>query len=154
MSASSWDRITPEGQKFFAEIDKLKELEVFVGYQSGDGSDENGVDIAQIAMWNEIGTSNMPSRPFLRKSVDENADKINAQCGKALKAVVTGGGAEQTLKQLGVFAVALVQAKIRDGSYAPNAPSTIAKKGSDKPLIDTGRMRQSTKYVIRKKGSG
>lgn len=48
----------------------------------------------------------------------------------------------------------LVQEKIESGSYEPNAPSTIRKKKSDKPLIDTGRMRQSVKYVIRKKGSG
>ena len=50
--------------------------------------------------------------------------------------------------------VGLVQEKIESGSYEPNAPSTIRKKKSDKPLIDTGRMRQSVKYVIRKKGSG
>ena len=153
MSASTWDRITPEGQKFFAEIDKLKSLEVFVGYQSGDAED-NGADVAQVAMWNELGTSHMPSRPFLRMSGDDNVDKINSMCQSSLKEVVNGGGAEQCLKKLGVFAVSLIQKKIEDGSFAPNAPSTIAKKGSDKPLIDTGRMRQSTKYVIRAKGSG
>lgn len=62
--------------------------------------------------------------------------------------------AEQSLKQIGVFGVGLVQEKIESGSYEPNAPSTIRKKKSDKPLIDTGKMRQSVKYVIRKKGSG
>lgn len=153
MSASAWDRITPEGQKFFAEIDKLKNQEVFVGYQSGDAED-NGADVAQVAAWNELGTAHMPSRPFLRMSVDDNPDKINSMCTAALKSVTSGGGAEACLKKLGVFAVSLVQKKIRDGSFAPNAPSTIAKKGSDKPLIDTGRMIQSTKYVIRAKGSG
>ena len=133
-----WDRLTPEGEKFFRQIDELQDKEVFVGFQAGKVTDDRGVDMAQIAMWNELGTSTAPSRPFLRKSVDENA----------------GGTAEQSLKQIGVFGVGLVQEKIESGSYEPNAPSTIRKKKSDKPLIDTGRMRQSVKYVIRKKGSG
>lgn len=90
----------------------------------------------------------------MRKSVDENADPINAMCAQQLKAITAGGTAEQSLKQIGVFGVGLVQEKIESGSYEPNAPSTIRKKKSDKPLIDTGRMRQSVKYVIRKKGSG
>lgn len=147
-----WDRLTPEGERFFKQIDELREKEVFVGFQSGEVTDDRGVDMAQIAMWNELGTSTAPSRPFLRMSVDENPDEITAMCGKQLKSIAEGGTAEQSLKQVGVFGVSLVQEKIGNGSFAPNAPSTIRKKGSDKPLIDTGRMRQSVKYVIRKKG--
>ena len=30
-----------------------------------------------------------------------------------------------------------------DGDWAPNAPSTIARKGSDAPMIDTGQLRSS-----------
>ena len=47
-----------------------------------------------------------------------------------------------------------MQDKITSGSFAPNAESTIKKKGSSKPLVDTGRMRKSVNYVIQKKGSG
>lgn len=150
--SGSWDRLTPEGEKFFKEIEELASKEVFIGYQAGEVTDDKGADIAQVAMWNELGTSTSPSRPFLRKSVDENQGKIHAMCGKQLRSITNGGTAEHTLKQLGVFGVGLVQEKIKDGSYVPNAPSTVRKKKSDKPLIDTGRMRQSTKYVIRKKG--
>lgn len=152
--SGGWDRLTPEGEKFFRQIKELKDKEVFVGYQAGEVLDDRGVDMAQIAMWNELGTSTAPSRPFLRKSVDENADTIRAMCTQQLKAVSSGGTAEQSLKQIGVFAVGLVQEKIESGSYEPNAPSTIRKKKSDKPLIDTGKMRQSVKYVVRKKGRG
>ena len=150
--SGGWDRLTPEGERFFAEIEKLKELQVFVGFQSGQVQDDKGVDIAQIAMFNELGTSTSPSRPFLRMSVDENEDKIRAMCGKNLKTLTSGGTAETILKQTGAFGVSLVQEKIGSGSFEPNAPSTIRKKGSDHPLIDTGRMRQSVKYVIKRKG--
>lgn len=147
-----YDRLTPEGKRFYAELKKLHEQEVFIGYQSGEVTDDKGVDMAQIAMFNELGTSDTPSRPFLRMSVDDNQDKINSMC-KSLAGEIAGGGtAEHTLKKLGAFGVSLVQEKIGNGTFAPNAPSTIKKKGSDKPLIDTGKMRQSVKYVIRKKG--
>lgn len=120
-----WDRLTPEGEKFFRQIDELQDKEVFVGFQAGKVADDRGVDMAQIAMWNELGTSTAPSRPFLRKSVDENADPINAMCAQQLKSITAGGTAEQSLKQIGVFGVGLVQEKIESGSYEPNAPSTM-----------------------------
>lgn len=146
--------MTPEGRKFLAEIEKLKILQVQVGYQAGEVTDDNGVDIANIAAFNELGTVTAPSRPFLRKSVDENASKIKAMCASQLQKLRDGATAEDILKTLGVFQKGLVQQKIVDGSFEPNAPSTIRKKHSDKPLIDTGRMRQSVNYVIKSKGEG
>ena len=150
--SGGWDRLTPEGQRFFAEIEKLKEQQVFVGFQAGQVADDRGVDMAQIAMFNELGTSTAPARPFLRDSVDENEDVIRDQCGKELKKLTTGATAETVLKRVGALGVRLVQEKIESGSFEPNAPSTIKKKGSDKPLIDTGRMRQSVKYVVKRRG--
>ena len=151
--SGGWDRLTPEGQRFFAEIEKLKEQQVFVGFQAGQVADDRGVDMAQIAMFNELGTSTAPARPFLRDSVDENEDVIRDQCGKELKKLTTGATAETVLKRVGALGVRLVQEKIGSGSFEPNAESTIRKKGSDKPLIDTGRMRQSVNFIIRRKGA-
>ena len=150
--SGGWERMTPEGQRFFAEIEKLKEQQVFVGFQAGQVADDRGVDMAQIAMFNELGTSTAPSRPFLRMSVDENEDKINTTCGRELESLKSGGTAETILRRVGALGVRLVQEKIGSGSFEPNAESTIRKKGSDKPLIDTGRMRQSVKYVIKRRG--
>ena len=150
--SGGWDRLTPEGERFFAQIEELKQNQVFVGFQAGQVADDRGVDMAQIAMFNELGTSTAPARPFLRDSVDENEDVIRDQCGKELKKLTTGATAETVLKRVGALGVRLVQEKIVSGSFKTNAPSTIRKKGSDKPLIDTGRMRQSVKYVVKKRG--
>lgn len=150
--SGGWDRMTPEGERFFAQIEELKRNQVFVGFQAGQVADDKGVDMAQIAMFNELGTSTAPARPFLRDSVDENEDVIRDQCGKELKKLTTGATAETVLKRVGALGVRLVQEKIESGSFEPNAPSTIKKKGSDKPLIDTGRMRQSVKYVVKRRG--
>ena len=142
--AGGHDRLTPEGRRFYAELEKLRSKRVFVGFQAGKVTDDRGVDMAQIAMFNELGTSEIPSRPFLRQTMEKNQDDIQD--------IAEGGTAEDALKQLGVYGKGLVQAQIREGTFKPNAPSTIRKKKSDKPLIDTGKMRQSVNYVIKQKG--
>lgn len=147
------DRITPEGRRFLGQIEQLKKLQVQVGFQAGAAADEDGVDIANIAMWNELGTSRSPARPFMRKSVDENKDKIKAMCARQLKRLAQGASAEDILEKIGVFQKGLIQRKIVDGTFEPNAASTIRKKGSSRPLIDTGRMRQSVNFIIRRKGA-
>lgn len=147
------DKLTPEGEALYAEIKKLKESIVRVGFQQGAAmDDETGEDICNIAAWNELGTSTTPSRPFMRDSVDNHAEQINAFLKKQIALLAKGATtAEQVLKAIGVYQKGLVQKEIVDGTFEPNAPSTIKRKGSDKPLIDTGKMRQSVNYVIEEK---
>ena len=148
------DRLTPEGQRFFRELAELKELEVRVGFQRGKSQEEDGTDMCDVAAFNELGTDHIPARPFIRQSVDDNESKINSFLKEEVKDFAQGKSAEQILKEIGIFQNDLMQDKITSGSFAPNAESTIKKKGSSKPLVDTGRMRQSVNYVIQKKGSG
>ena len=56
------------------------------------------------------------------------------------------------LKKIGVYLKGVVQKEIVDGDYAPNAESTIKRKKSDRPLIDSGYMRQSVSFFITPKG--
>lgn len=148
------DRITSEGRRFYAQIDELKKLQVHVGFQAGQDTEEDGIDVAGIAILNELGTSSTPARPFMRKSVDENSSKIKSMCATQLKRLVHGATARDVLEKIGVFQKGLIQQKIVNGTFEPNAPSTIRKKGSSRPLIDTGRMRQSVSYIVRRKGEG
>jgi hypothetical protein len=69
----------------------------------------------------------------------------------AVKDVSNGRKPKAALAEIGAQAVALMQKEVTDGGFAPNAPATTARKGSDMPLIDTGQMRQSVHYQIRKK---
>ena len=119
--------------------------------KTSEKGDPRKVDMCDIAMWNELGTRYMPSRPFLRMSVDENEAAITKFVSNCFREYIKGGSkmsAEDLLNRLGVFQVGLVQRKIRVGVYAALSPVTIAIKGSDRPLIDTGRMRQSVHYQI------
>ena len=154
MAVRITDRITPEGRRFERMLKELTELQVRVGFQHGEAAEDDGTDVCDVAAWNEFGTEHTPSRPFLSKSVDENEGKINDFLQSKKQDIVNGASAEQILKEIGIFQKDLIQEKIIEGSFAPNAPATIKKKGSSRPLIDTGRMRQSVNYVIQDKGSG
>lgn len=153
MSINITERLTSDGKKFEQMLKKLADKEVRIGFQKGEATEADGTDICDIAAWNELGTENMPARPFLRKSVDENTAKINGFLSGLKDDIVNGASAENVLEQIGIFQKDLIQEKITNGSYEPNAASTVKKKGSSKPLIDSGRMRQSVNYVIKKKGS-
>lgn len=155
MSGNATFRLNAAGQRLYKQINKLKEGQVFVGFPEGEathtGPNGESADMALIAAYNEFGTSTTPARPFLKQTIDGNKDKIKAMSEQTVKDIADGKSAEQCLKQLGAYGVKLVQETIANGSFEPNAPQTVKKKGSDKPLIDTGQMRQSVHYIIRKK---
>lgn len=152
MASRIRDTLTPEGQQFYQMLAELADKEVRIGFQHGEAAEDDGTDICDIAAWNELGTEHIPSRPFLRKSVDENEGKINQFLQAEVRSLASGKTAEALLNEIGNFQKSLVQEKITEGSFAPNAESTIRRKGSSKPLIDTGRMRQSVNYVVKRKG--
>ena len=153
MSVTVTDKVTADGKKLQKILKELADKEVRVGFQQGKATEEDGTDVCDIAAWNELGTVNMPSRPFLRMSVDDNSDKINSFMSAQKRSIINGEPADRILKKIGIFQKDLIQEKITEGSFAPNAPSTIKAKGSSKPLIDTGRMRQSVNFEIKQKGS-
>ena len=143
--------LTPEGKKYFRELKKMTDMEIQVGFQS-DQKYEDGTSIAQVAAVNEFGASDIPERPFMRQSFENHEGELQAACDAAQRLVSSGGSAEQALQQIGVVAKGLVQDEIVNGGFAPNAESTIKKKGSEQPLIDTGTMRQSVNFVVKRRG--
>lgn len=151
------DKITGAGREFFRQIAELQKLQVRVGYERGKNTktDEDGeeADYCDIALWNELGTDNgIPSRPFMKDSVDKNESFLNNACKAALQEISKGGTAEKILKDLGNMQKGLVRETIVRGDFVPNAPSTVKKKGSDKPLIDSGGLRKNVDFMICKKG--
>ena len=156
------DRTTPEGRKFYAELRKLAELECYGGFQGGvetakkrvDGQIvDTDVDLLDVAAFNELGTSRSPSRPFLRQSLDNHHPEIEAFFREKV-ALLTNGSttADQIMREMAVVLRGLIQDEIVEGDFTPNAPSTVKKKGSATPLVDTGHMRQSVLTIIDKTG--
>ncbi len=150
------DRMTVEGRRFFEQIEELKKLQVRVGIQAGEAQSDEGVDILDIAVWNEVGTDTIPARPFMRQSADGNKAAIEKMCKAQLQKIAQGETAENALKNIGNMQVGFIQDTItKSKAWAePNAESTKKKKGSDVPLVDTSRMQQSVHFVITPKGGG
>lgn len=146
------DEWTEEGKRFMKALRELGSLEVRVGYQHGKEQEDDGTDICDIAMFNELGTVNIPSRPFLRDSVDKHIPAINHMLAEQEKVLLSGGTAKEILNTVGLFQKDLIQTEIEQGDFIANAPETIRRKGSEKPLIDTGRLKNSVNYQIVKKG--
>lgn len=145
---------TADGDRIEAFIKELTSKQINVGFNEKSGSYEDGTTTAQVAAWNEYGTEHSPARPFMRQTIEKNEKQItsfiNAKAGAAIK---SGGSAAEVLNAIGAYTKGRMQKEIRDGDFTPNAPSTIARKGSSKPLIDTTHMRQNIVYVIKEKGT-
>lgn len=127
------------------------DTQVLVGVPTGAGSYEDGLTIATVAAVNEFGSADgkIPARPFLHPAIQEGAPMFRRIAELRLPDVIAGKeNLLKALHQMGTLGVSLVQEKITDIRTPPNAPSTIAKKGSSKPLIDTGALRQSIDYLI------
>lgn len=108
--------------------------------------------LAVIAAIHEFGLGDIPQRSFLRSAYDENLPMIDKMIQRVANGAVFGLGTNATLNQLGNVVQGMVQRKIVDGPFVPNSPATIKRKKSSKPLIDTGHLRQSIRYVIERKG--
>lgn len=96
----------------------------------------------------------IPARPFLRQGIANNQRKIENIMRQEVVGILTGGQtAERALKRIGLYVEGRIKKNFVEGEFAPNAKSTIRKKRSSRPLIDTGHLRQSIRYVIRAKGT-
>lgn len=96
----------------------------------------------------------IPARPVIEPAVVAagNKDPIAREIGASLKAQLDG---ERQIGLTKMRRAALAgQNAARSwftdprNSWAPNAPSTIRRKGSDRPLIDTGALRASIVGVV------
>lgn len=114
------------------------------------------IDNATILAIMEHGSpvKNIPPRPLLKPVLNKHKDKILEIFGKVYAMLLAGDeqGADRELDILAQRVQRWTQAFFtEDNGWAPNAPSTIRRKGSDKPLIDTGSLRQSIRGIFVKK---
>jgi hypothetical protein len=92
----------------------------------------------------------IPERSFMRSTFDENAATYRRVLMAGIRSVLDGQAiGASVLSLFGARYARDIQLKIRQGHFVPNAPSTVARKGSSRPLIDTGRMRNSIRWELR-----
>lgn len=108
-----------------------------------------GITVGDVATWNEFGLG-VPERSFLRAWYDETTAANRASFRKLWASVIKGDRTpEEVFSILGLKFTGDIQRRIVAGINPPNAPATIAAKGSSTPLISTGQLKSSISYEVR-----
>ena len=115
----------------------------------------NGAYIAEVAFWNEFGTfkngkKHIPPRPFMRNVTDDKA-KMERLAKIAKIEIEKGTEGEAIANTMGEVLVDMIKHSIQNGKFEPNAPSTIAQKGSSRPLIWNGDLLGSITFKVDKR---
>ena len=128
------------------------------------GPENNNIQFAQIAAWNEFGGINgedsavpgaiTPSRPFMRVYYIDELKNRNVQTvmGMIGRIAFAQGSVTTAMNTAGpVFTAALQETMMRLDS-PPNSETTIEMKGFDDPLYDTGQLIMNVEYKVSKRG--
>ena len=123
------------------------------------------VAAAQVAFWNEYGTTKntvsmtsslygeespseqrIPPRPFFRTMIDKQSPTWGRLAQASLK--MTNYSAQKSLEIMGLRIAEQLQKSIIDFDDPPNAQSTIDRKDTSSPLIDSHNMLRSVEYQV------
>ena len=91
-------------------------------------------------------TITIPPRPYFRSMIARESKHWGDDLARNLK--TKNYDAHQALNLTGADIAGQLQESIITFSSPPNAPSTIAKKGVDNPLIDSGNMLNSVDWEV------
>jgi hypothetical protein len=117
-----------------------------VGFLEG-ATAPNGQSLPLRAALNEFGHGTAPPRSFFRNMIAEKADEWPPAIAGLLKS--TDYDVDRTLKLTGEAIKGQLQKSILDLWEPPLAPSTIARKGFDKPLIEHGDMINAAAFEVK-----
>lgn len=139
-------KVIDHGFKNYTDAMKALNTKVIaVGLFAGVGD-----SVLKKAIYNEFGTKNIPERSFLRSTFNKEYKKVAGRFTQIVKGINKKDYRVQSkLKLIGVEQVEQVQQTITDIKTPPNAESTIRRKGSSNPLIDTGEMRSKISSEVR-----
>lgn len=111
------------------------------------------VTVAQLAAIHEFGTTDgrIPERSFMRSTIDSNKGQLESLMKKLVGKIADGAmSKDKALGVIGQWLADKMVAKIDSGVPPPNAQSTVDRKGSSQPLIDTGQLKNSIDWEIAK----
>lgn len=162
----------PDFLKLAKEFDKLNHLQVAVGFFGERDAkllmivraNEYGVTITprhgkylivphkengKLVGYYKLKATTIPPRPFIKEAWEQNESKYKQMILNGLNGISRG---KQTalglLNKLGVESVKDIQESAVKLKSPKNAPLTVANKGSDNPLVDTGELERKVTYKI------
>lgn len=120
--------------------------QVRVGFLEG-ATYPDGTGVAEVAAYQEFGTNKIPPRPFFRNAIKNGKGNWAKELAKIME--VNDMDASISLGRMGTRIAGQIAESIIDFTDPALAKSTIAAKGFDKPLIDTGHMINSIDFEVK-----
>ena len=144
----------PGFHALLSSLSTLRRSKIEVGVLPSAGRNSEGVDLVDVAVWNEFGTRHVPARPFMRIAADKNENKWNRYAERCVDAALKNrANINNAVCLVGEQIKSDVQLVFGSGEITPNKPATIRRKGSSVPLIDHGDLRRSIDYKVTTRSS-
>lgn len=154
MEKSKVVRKNPDAiKKYIRKVEELPTVAIgFPASKAGTIEYPDGTSLIDVATWNNYGTDTIPARRFM----DVGGHRAIRETDKIRKAVIRAMASnpdlvDNLIEQTGAVGASQIKLTIRDWQDPPNASSTIARKGDNNPLVDTGLMMQSVTWEVRPK---
>ena len=165
------------GVEIITSVDKIGKIakamnfmmgnEVYVGISDETTTREKGEPVTNAELMfihtNGSPINNIPARPVIEPAIEDDKDRLASMMEGVFLSAEKGDtdGALKKLKLAGMRAQNVCRAWFTNpkNGWAPNSPHTEARKrakGSTdpKPLIDTGELRKSITYFIKRNTGG
>ena len=124
----------------------------------------------------------IPPRPFMEPGLQRCRDKVSTVMAEGVQQIAQGGSLRSAAERVGLICQASIRGVFTDNDWKPLSPRTImaraqrtvskrkgfadksaraqqgmlqrelARRADDRPLIDTGALRQSITYVVTEGG--
>lgn len=124
---------------------------------SGKGNQGHSDDFTmlELATVQHLGSpaNRIPPRPFITEAIKANRKEQARVSAKIVRNVIRRGTSNKiALDTLGVWATGEVKKHVLSGPPMKpiNADSTVARKGSSRPLVDKGRMINAVTHEVTK----
>ena len=136
-------------------LQQFKDSVVKAGILAKDGSQNHseGITVFQIGMIHEFGVpeKNIPRRSFIRVPIENNIKEITKLIENNHRLVSENAmSAKVALDRIGIKAQNTIKESFRKNDWKPNSRATIKRKGSSRPLIDTGQLVGSISFIVEK----
>jgi hypothetical protein len=129
-------------------------LEAAAGYPVGTTGTlaSEGTPIWLYMAINEEGapSASIPARPFMSEAWEANVDRYTRIADAGIAQVLVGRTKVRDVMLLVAAEMSNdIKRSIATGSFVPNAPSTVGRKGSTRPLFDTGAALSAVAFEVR-----
>ena len=155
MSSSAFTKDDKVWRNMKKNLIKGQSLAAKVGvFDKYYGEENDNLPVAQVFQWNEEGTETNPMRPAIRYFIMqlEEEGKFIPFVSKYLNSVAMGSMTwTQLYEKIGEAAAKDLKEVVDQWEIPPNSETTIAEKGRNDPLVDTGTMRDSIENKIGRK---